>query len=302
MTLLIETSPATVSKTKGKTIIESIALQGDIMNRNGRWYSCKVLSEACDKVQDQIKSGQFMGTLGHGDSETPELDKVSHVVESLQRKGSNWIMRARVIDEGAGKICSAILSAGAKIGISSRGRGDIVEQHGKKVVQPGFELISLDCVSSPSAPDAWASAITEGIRCRKFSINESAVALSVLKGLGHGLADLQQRNGIDFDSTIGHQLVGHKGFSAEDDRTFLERITAQRDELLTKLDALQNEIDMAQDGLAGSEIKKYARALSVSRTTDPIKSRSLRNEQRHQQYNEDVRKLTMQLLSRIAKS
>jgi hypothetical protein len=202
-----------------------------------------------------------------------------------------------------GKILSSILSSGGRCGISSRGRGDILEQHGKKVVQPGFELISLDCVSSPSAPDAWISAITEGIKSRKFSINESATALAVLKGLGHGLADLQARNGYDFDNKAGNQFPGHAGFpSVDDQRTYLQRLEADRIDILQKLSDLQGEIELAADGLSSSEIKKYADALTVSKTTDPIKRRAAANEERSQQYNDDVRSLTMKLLSRIAKS
>jgi Kyanoviridae head maturation protease len=180
MILLHETNKANVIHQGKKVFLEGIFLAGNVLNKNSRIYKSQTLSDAVDRVQSQISSGNFMGQLGHSDSPTLELSRVSHIVEKLERKGDNWIGRARVIDEGAGKILKSIISAGGQIGVSSAGLGDIKEDNqGRKVVQ-NYELLHIDAVHNPST-GASVKALSEGITSGRYSINESATALRILE-------------------------------------------------------------------------------------------------------------------------
>src|SRR5262249_2387845 len=104
---------------------------------------------AVDRIQERIRSGQMMGTLGHEESTGVSLDRVSHVVQSLTRRGDSWVGRSRVVDAGAGNILKAIIDAGGKVGMSSRGAGSIKTKGGVHHVQEDFTIFAIDCVADP---------------------------------------------------------------------------------------------------------------------------------------------------------
>src|ERR1700704_5512741 len=99
--LLVETQNVNIVSRGKRVFIEGIFLSGNKTNANGRWYDTRILQAALDKVQNQIRAGSFLGELGHGESQSPQLDRCSHVVESIQRSGDNFIGRARLINAGA---------------------------------------------------------------------------------------------------------------------------------------------------------------------------------------------------------
>jgi hypothetical protein len=100
---------------------------------------------------------------------------------------------------------------------------------------------------------------------RRLPLKEQALAIDILKslpGIGELLGDLQARNGYDFDNKAGNQLRGHAGFpSIPDDSTGYERSNADSVAMLQNLDALQDQIQMVQDGTSKSEMQKYVDAL-----------------------------------------
>jgi hypothetical protein len=118
-------SPAYVTEDKhNRFYIEGNLLIDDKVNLNNRRYSSDLLSESVADVSDRIRQKSLFGHLGHvGPNNDPT--RVSHVIESLTQKGSNWWGRARVISEGGGKILQSILRAGGAIGMSSAGLGSV---------------------------------------------------------------------------------------------------------------------------------------------------------------------------------
>jgi hypothetical protein len=61
-----------------------------------------------------------------------------------------------------GKIAYELINEGAKLGVSSRAMGSLVEQNGKKIVQGDLMLSAVDIVADPSAPGAFVNGIMEG--------------------------------------------------------------------------------------------------------------------------------------------
>ena len=151
---------------KKSLYIEGIFLQGNIKNRNGRMYPMETLQKEVGRyIKEQVKEGRAVGELGHPDSPTVNLDRVSHKIISLRESGSNFIGKAKILESTPmGKIASGLLSEGVKLGVSSRGIGSLKPtKEGFNVVSDDFMLATAaDIVADPSAPDAFVHGVMEG--------------------------------------------------------------------------------------------------------------------------------------------
>ena len=145
--------------------IEGVFLQGNIKNRNGRMYPSEVLRKEVSRYnENHVLKGRAVGELGHPDSPTVNLDRVSHKIVSLKESGNNFIGKAKVLSTPMGKIASSLIDEGVKLGVSSRGIGSLKPtKEGFNVVGDDFMLATAaDIVADPSAPDAFVEGIMEG--------------------------------------------------------------------------------------------------------------------------------------------
>lgn len=149
---------------KKNYILEGIFLQAEKKNRNGRIYPREILArEVARYNQNYIQQKRAFGELGHPDSPTINLDRVSHMIVSLSPDGSNFVGRAKILDTPYGKIVKSLIDEGAQLGVSSRGLGSLRAQNGVQMVQDDFHLATAaDIVADPSAPDAFVRGIMEG--------------------------------------------------------------------------------------------------------------------------------------------
>ena len=150
---------------KKKMYIESVFLQGDIKNRNGRMYPVGTLAKEVGRYNESfVKKGRALGELGHPDGPTVNLDRVSHKITELRQEGNNFMGKAQLLDTPMGKIAKSLIGEGVTLGVSSRGVGSLKEDRdGCKVVGEDFMLATAaDIVADPSAPDAFVSGIMEG--------------------------------------------------------------------------------------------------------------------------------------------
>ena len=151
---------------KRSLYIEGVFLQGNIKNRNGRMYPMETLQKEVGRyIKEQVKEGRAVGELGHPDSPTVNIDRVSHKIISLRESGSNFIGKAKILESTPmGKIASGLLSEGVKLGVSSRGIGSLKPtKEGFNVVSDDFMLATAaDIVADPSAPDAFVHGVMEG--------------------------------------------------------------------------------------------------------------------------------------------
>jgi hypothetical protein len=139
-------------------------LQAEVTNRNGRNYPISILEREVQRYnQNFISKGRALGELGHPDGPTVNLDRVSHMITSLHREGTNFIGKAKLLDTPMGNIAKSLLGEGVTLGVSSRGIGSLVERNGIKYVGEDFMLATAaDIVADPSAPDAFVQGIMEG--------------------------------------------------------------------------------------------------------------------------------------------
>ena len=155
----------TTKSGKKSLYIEGVFLQGNIKNRNGRMYPMETLrKEVARYNESNVRSGRALGELGHPDGPTVNLDRVSHKIVSLRESGSNFIGKAKILNTPMGKIASALVEDGVKLGVSSRGIGSLKQtREGVNIVGDDFMLATAaDIVADPSAPDAFVEGIMEG--------------------------------------------------------------------------------------------------------------------------------------------
>lgn len=143
--------------------IKGIFLQSEQKNRNGRIYPRSLLErEVARYLREWVNQGRGYGELGHPDTPTINLDRVSHIITELKQDGNDWVGKARVIKEGNGKIVHGLIDAGGRIGVSSRGVGTWKMVNEAKLIQDDYHLsTAADIVADPSAPDAFVNSLME---------------------------------------------------------------------------------------------------------------------------------------------
>lgn len=158
-----------VETPKGETtknyFIEGVFLQGEIKNRNGRIYPMEIMKKEVERyTKENIEKNRAYGELGHPDSPTINLDRVSHMIKELKLEGNNYVGKAKIMDTPYGKIVKSLIDEGANLGVSSRGMGSLrAKNDGTQLVQGDFMLATAgDIVADPSAPDAFVRGVMEG--------------------------------------------------------------------------------------------------------------------------------------------
>ena len=127
--------------------IEGIFMQSERKNKNGRIYPLEVLEKEVDRY-----------------GPTVNLDRASHMIQSLKKEGKNFVGRAKILDTPNGKIVKSLIDEGARLGVSSRGMGTLKPEKKAQVVQNDFYLATAaDIVADPSAPNAFVEGIMEGV-------------------------------------------------------------------------------------------------------------------------------------------
>lgn len=143
--------------------IEGVFMQSEKKNRNGRVYPKSIMEREVNRYNDEyIKEKRAFGELGHPDSPSINLDRVSHMIVSLSEDGNNYIGKAKILGTPYGNIVKNLIDEGAKLGVSSRGMGSLKPANGYQLVQDDYYLATAaDIVADPSAPDAFVRGIME---------------------------------------------------------------------------------------------------------------------------------------------
>ena len=144
--------------------IEGPFLVAEKKNRNGRLYEAHTLRKEVDRyTEEYINKHRAFGELGHPETPSINLDRVSHMITSLKEDGNVWVGKAKILDTPMGLIARSLIEGGAQLGVSSRGMGSLKSINGVNVVQPDFYLATAaDIVADPSAPGAFVQGIMEG--------------------------------------------------------------------------------------------------------------------------------------------
>jgi hypothetical protein len=155
----------TEEKDGKKTLyIEGPFLVAETKNKNNRIYKEDVLRKEVNRyTEEYINKNRAFGELGHPDTPSINLDRVSHLNVGLRQEGNVWIGKAKILETPMGNIARSLIEGGAQLGVSSRGMGSLKTIDGINVVQGDFYLATAaDIVADPSAPGAFVQGIMEG--------------------------------------------------------------------------------------------------------------------------------------------
>jgi cell fate (sporulation/competence/biofilm development) regulator YlbF (YheA/YmcA/DUF963 family) len=163
----------------GKELFMSgLFIQGDVKNQNGRVYPEDQIMRAVNSVKSRLKEGEtVMGELDHPEELQINLDRVSHIITDMYCDGANGMGKLKIIDTPMGNIAKALLKAGAKLGVSSRGSGNVNDNG----LVSDFDIITVDIVAQPSAPDAYPKTIYESL----FNMRGGEVMYNVAQAVTH---------------------------------------------------------------------------------------------------------------------
>ena len=147
---------------QGKNLyMKGIFVQGGVKNANQRVYPVQEIAEAVDSVNKQLKEGySVLGELDHPDDLKINLDRVSHMITEMWMDGPNGFGKLKILPTPMGELVKAMLTSGVKLGVSSRGSGNVNESSGHV---SDFEIVTVDIVAQPSAPNAYPKAVYEGL-------------------------------------------------------------------------------------------------------------------------------------------
>lgn len=144
--------------------IEGPFLVSEKKNKNGRLYEYDTMRKEVSRyTEEYINKNRAFGELGHPETPTINLDRVSHLIVGLREDGNQWIGKAKILDTPMGTIAKQLIEGGAQLGVSSRGMGSLKNVNGVNIVQNDFYLATAaDIVADPSAPGAFVQGIMEG--------------------------------------------------------------------------------------------------------------------------------------------
>ena len=150
------------SSNDGKDLyMKGICIQGGVKNANERVYPVTEIESAVTTLNEQVSGGySVLGEVDHPDDLKINLDRVSHMIENMWMDGPNGCGKLKILPTPMGQLVKTMLESGVKLGVSSRGSGNVNEGSGQV---SEFEIITVDIVSQPSAPNAYPTAIYEGL-------------------------------------------------------------------------------------------------------------------------------------------
>jgi hypothetical protein len=151
--------------------LSGVLMQAEVQNGNGRVYPLQEISNAVQMCAEKIKTGaSIMGELNHPDNLSIDLKNVSHVITEMYMDGNNAVGRCKLLNTPSGQIAKELLNGGVRLGVSSRGTGDV-----NNGIVENFSFVTIDLVANPSAPEAYPNLVREAVENKKVMTLAEAV-------------------------------------------------------------------------------------------------------------------------------
>ncbi len=173
--MVVETAEPKDGSTNRTLYMKGIFLQGGVKNLNERVYPVREISGAVEHINEVIRKGEsVLGECDHPEELTINIDRVSHMIESMWMDGNYGMGKLRILPTPMGNIIRTLIESGVKLGVSSRGSGNV----GNNGEVSDFEMITCDIVARPSAQNAFPKPVYE--------------ARNAPRGLGRTISDLSE--------------------------------------------------------------------------------------------------------------
>jgi hypothetical protein len=165
--LTFDAARMVVEGVEGKDLyMKGICIQGGVKNANERVYPVTEIEDAVKQLNEQIQTGHsVLGEVDHPDDLKINLDRVSHMITEMWMDGPNGFGKLKILPTPMGNLVRTMLESGVKLGVSSRGSGNVNEANGHV---SDFEIVTVDVVAQPSAPNAYPKAIYEGLMNMRY--------------------------------------------------------------------------------------------------------------------------------------
>ena len=173
--LTFDAAQIVLEGTEGKDLyMKGICIQGGVKNANERVYPVGEIEEAVKQLNEQITTGHsVLGEVDHPDDLKINLDRVSHMIVNMWMDGPNGFGKLKILPTPMGNLVRCMLDSGVKLGVSSRGSGNVNDTNGHV---SDFEIVTVDVVAQPSAPNAYPKAIYEGLMNMRYGHRALEVA------------------------------------------------------------------------------------------------------------------------------
>lgn len=147
--------------------MRGIFIQGGVKNHNQRVYPVSEITQAVNQINEVLRRGEsVLGEADHPAELNINLDRVSHMITDMYMDGNNGIGKLKILPTPMGNIIRTLLENKVKLGVSSRGSGN-VDASGNV---SDFEIVTVDIVARPSAPAAYPSAVYEAFNSRRGAV------------------------------------------------------------------------------------------------------------------------------------
>jgi hypothetical protein len=165
--LTFDAARIVVEGVDGKDLyMKGICIQGGVKNANERVYPVSEIERAVTTLNKQIDEGHsVLGEVDHPDDLKINLDRCSHMIVNMWMDGPNGFGKLKILPTPMGNLVRTMLESGVKLGVSSRGSGNVNEANGQV---SDFEIVTVDVVAQPSAPNAYPQAVYEGLMNMKY--------------------------------------------------------------------------------------------------------------------------------------
>lgn len=177
--LLIEhLQPRDARLIESRDSFKNLYLTGRMMtaeqkNLNHRIYPLAEIAGAVKSINEKIAAGQsVMGELNHPDNLSIDLKNVSHIITEAWMDGNFANGKCKILNTPSGIIVQNLIEGGVKVGVSSRGTGNVNHMG----IVEGFGFLTMDIVALPSGPGCYPDAIRESLENPKImSLAEALV-------------------------------------------------------------------------------------------------------------------------------
>jgi hypothetical protein len=177
--LIVEATTDGEGDTAKKSLYMSgVFIQGGVRNLNQRVYPVREITKAVENINEILKKGEsVLGELDHPEELTINLDRVSHMITKMWMEGNTGMGKLKILATPVGEITRTLLESGVKLGVSSRGSGNVDDSGNVS----DYEIVTVDIVARPSAQNAYPKAVYEALQHGR----RSAVIEDLARAVSH---------------------------------------------------------------------------------------------------------------------
>lgn len=275
--------------------------------RNGRHYSEELWEKTFNDpiVTELIENGGIVGELDHPtDREDTDSSRIAIIMRNkpVKKNGKLWA-KFDILNTPLGKIAYTLAKAGFKLGISSRGSGDVTSNYdGTEEVDPStYDFKAFDLVLLPAVKSARLNLVTESLGTKKFNYKkalleslqnanekERKIMQETLDNLNIKLYDSSVKQDESLDNINDKDSDELAVDNTKAELKEMQRVLKENKELAITITSLQEKLSVsyAKEAKANEDLERYSKKLKS------LVLESKRNKQLSNRFNELTEELT----------